>query len=47
MGRETEFAVCLVKNDYVSLRGNIWVDTSIDGKNKLYSIDELFLKFNK
>lgn len=44
--QSTDFAVWLVKNNYVSIRGNIWVDTNINKGNKTYNINELFKIFN-
>lgn len=43
--QSTDFAVWLVKNNYVSMRGNIWVDTNINKGNKTYNINELFKYF--
>jgi hypothetical protein len=40
-----DFAIWLAKNNYVSNRGNIWVDTNIGAENKIYAISELLEVF--
>jgi hypothetical protein len=42
-----DFATWLVKNNYVSNRGNIWVDTNIGSENKIYIISELLEVFKR